>query len=198
MAENKVQYGLKNVYYAPITAESNDGVPTYGTPVKWPGAVSLSLEAEGDTSTFRADNTDYYVIAANNGYTGELETARIPDSFRKDVLGEIEDGGGMLVENADSEPVPFALMFQFEGDKRETRHVVYKCVATRPTVESETTDTEIEPQTETLEFTASSIYSAALDTRIVKSKTTEETDATVVSAWFTAVQLPTAAGGATT
>lgn len=198
MAENKVQYGLKNVYYAPITAESNDGVPTYGTPVKWPGAVSLSLEAEGDTNTFRADNTDYYVISANNGYTGELETARIPDSFRTDILGEIEDGGGMLVEDTDAAPVPFALMFQFEGDKRETRHVVYKCTAQRPTVESSTTDTEIEPQTETLEFTAQSVYSSALGTHIVKSKTTESTDSTVVSAWFTAVQLPTATGGATT
>lgn len=198
MAENKVQYGLKNVYYAPITAESNDGVPTYGTPVKWPGAVSLSLEAEGDTNTFRADNTDYYVISANNGYTGELETARIPDSFRTDILGEIEDGGGMLVEDTDAAPVPFALMFQFEGDKRETRHVVYKCTAQRPTVESSTTDTEIEPQTETLEFTAQSVYSSALGTHIVKSKTTESTDSTVVNAWFTAVQLPTAASSATT
>lgn len=198
MAENKVQYGLKNVYYAPITAESNDGVPTYGTPVKWPGAVSLSLEAEGDTNTFRADNTDYYVISANNGYTGELETARIPDSFRTDILGEIEDGGGMLVEDTDAAPVPFALMFQFEGDKRETRHVVYKCTAQRPTVESSTTDTEIEPQTETLEFTAQSVYSSALGTHIVKSKTTESTDSTVVSAWFTSVQLPTAASSATT
>lgn len=192
MAENKVQYGLKNVYYAPITAETVDGTPTYGTPVKWPGAVSMSLEAEGDTSPFRADNTDYYVISANNGYTGSLETARIPDSFRKDILGEIEDGGGMLVEDSEAQPVPFALMFQFEGDKRETRHVVYKCVASRPTVESETTGTEIEPKTETLEFTASSIYSATLDTHVVKSKTTESTDSTVVSSWFTRVQLPTA------
>ena len=198
MAENKVQYGLKNVYYAPITEETADGVPTYGTPVKWPGAVSLSLEAEGDTNTFRADNTDYYVISANNGYTGELETARIPDSFRTDILGEIEDGGGMLVEDTDAAPVPFALMFQFEGDKRETRHVVYKCTAQRPTVESSTTDTEIEPQTETLEFTAQSVYSSALGTHIVKSKTTESTDSTVVSAWFTAVKLPTAASIATT
>ena len=198
MAENKVQYGLKNVYYAPITAESTAGVPTYGTPVAWPGAVSLSLEAEGDTNTFRADNTDYYVISANNGYTGELETARIPDSFRTDILGEIEDGGGMLVEDSDAAPVPFALMFQFEGDKRSTRHVIYKCTAQRPNVEGETTDTEIEPKTETLEFTAQSVYSSALETHIVKSKTTESTDSTVVSAWFTAVQLPSAASSATT
>ena len=198
MAENKVQYGLKNVYYAPITAESTAGVPTYGTPVAWPGAVSLSLEAEGDTNTFRADNTDYYVISANNGYTGSLETARIPDSFREDILGEVVDGGGMLVEDTEAQPVPFALMFQFEGDKRETRHVLYKCVAQRPTVEGETTGTEIEPKTETLDFTASSIYSATLDTHIVKSKTTENTDSTVVSAWFTSVQLPSAASSATT
>ena len=142
--------------------------------------------------------TTFNVISANNGYTGELETARIPDSFRTDILGEIEDGGGMLVEDTDAAPVPFALMFQFEGDKRETRHVVYKCTAQRPTVESSTTDTEIEPQTETLEFTAQSVYSSALGTHIVKSKTTESTDSTVVSAWFTAVQLPTAASSATT
>ena len=48
MAEtSKVRFGLSNVYYAPIT---NSG---YGTPVRIPGAVSLSLSVEGsDPSTF--------------------------------------------------------------------------------------------------------------------------------------------------
>ena len=69
----------------------------------------------------------------------------------------------MLVEDTDAAPVPFALMFQFEGDKRETRHVIYKCTAQRPNVEGETTDTEIEPKTETLEaneipYTRTEIY----------------------------------------
>lgn len=192
MAENKVQYGLKNVYYAVITEESSAGVPTYDTPVSWPGAVSISLEAEGDTSKFRADNTDYYVIAANNGYSGELETARVPDSFFTDVLGYVLDGNNCLVEDADAASVGFALMFQFEGDQQETKHVLYKCIASRPTVEGETTEEEIEPKTETIEFTASSVYSSALETWVVKSKTTGDTDSTADAAWFTAVQLPTA------
>ena len=48
MATNKVQYGLKNVYYATVTVGTNS--VTYGTPVAWPGAVNLSLSAEGKLS----------------------------------------------------------------------------------------------------------------------------------------------------
>ena len=43
MANNKVMFGLKNVYYASVTVGTNS--VTYGTPIAWPGAVSLSLDA---------------------------------------------------------------------------------------------------------------------------------------------------------
>ena len=61
---NKVKYGLSNCYYAPLDEEQD----TYGTPVAMPGAVSLSLDQEGETNNFRADNMDYYVSVSNNGY----------------------------------------------------------------------------------------------------------------------------------
>lgn len=186
---NKVKYGLKNVYFAPITAESEAGVPTYGTPVAWPGAVNLSLDAEGDTNAFRADNIDYYVTASNNGYSGSLETALIPDSFRTAVLGEKTDAAGMIVEDAEANPVPFALLFQFEGDQKATRHVMYKCIATRPSVASETTDTTIEPVTEEVDLTCSAIYSEVLDTHVVKAKALEGT--ANYDTFFEAVKLPT-------
>lgn len=151
---NKVKFGLKNVHYALLT--ETDGEVTYGTPVAIPGAVNLSMDAQGDTSTFYADDMAYYVTAANDGYSGDLEIAVIPDSFRKDVLQETEDETDkILVENVNAEPKPFALLFEFAGDQKAVRHVLYNCAATRPSLTGSTTTNTKEPSTETITITAS-------------------------------------------
>lgn len=181
---NKVKYGLKNVYYAVATVDSSN-VATYGTPKPWHGAVNLSLDAEGGTTKFRADNIDYWVGQSNNGYSGDFESALIPDDFRKDVLGDVVDTSGVLVEDANAKTTYFALLFQFEGDDKNTRHVMYKCSATRPSVTGATTDEEIEPQTETLTLTATAIHNSALDKDVVKARCNESD--TPYSTWFDAV-----------
>lgn len=187
---NKVKYGLKSVYYAVATVDAATNTATYSTPVAWPGAVSLSLDAEGSTTKFRADNIDYWVGQSNNGYSGDFESALIPDSFRTDILGDIspEDHDGIMIEDAGAKTKYFALLFQFEGDESNTRHVMYKCSATRPSVSGQTTDEEIEPQTETLTLTATAIHNAALDKDIVKARCAEDDDA--YSAWFDGVYQP--------
>ena len=157
MADNKVKYGLKNVHYAVATIAS-DGSATYGAVKPWPGAVSLSLDAQGGTTKFRADNINYWIGQSNGGYEGDLEVALIPDDFRVDVLGDVIDGNGVILENVDAKTIPFALMFQFEGDAKSTRHVLYNCTASRPSVSGNTTDEEIEPQTETITIATSSVY----------------------------------------
>lgn len=190
MAENKVKYGLKNVYYAVATIDASTHAATYSTPVAFPGAVSLSLDPEGELTPFRADNVDYWVGNSNNGYSGDLEMALITDSFRKDVLGYTDDDNGVLVENKDVEAVHFALMFQFEGDQKATKHVLYNCTSTRPSAAGETTAETIEPQTETVTITASSIYNASLEREIVKASTGDSTDSTVYDGWTSAVYSP--------
>lgn len=184
---NRVKYGLKNVYYAKATIDA-DNKATFDTPKRWPGAVSLSLDAQGDTTKFRADNMNYWIGQSNNGYEGDLESALIPDDFRTDILGDAVDTDGATYEDADAKTTYFALLFQFEGDVKARRHVMYKCSATRPSVSGSTTAENIEPQTETVKLTTDSIYVEAVQKNVVKAFA-DETDAAYTD-WFTAVHQP--------
>lgn len=165
---NKIKYGLKNVHYAVATIAA-DGSATYTTPVAVPGAVNISLAAQGDSSPFYADNIVYYTSVANNGYEGDLELARIPESMLTDILGNIVATNKLVYEDANAAPVHFALMFQFEGDATARRHVMYNCTATRPDVASATKAESIEPQTETLTITSTSIYVSGIDKDVTKA-----------------------------
>lgn len=190
MPNNKIKYGLKNVYYAVATIAA-DGSATYDTPVAFPGAVSLSLDPHGENTPFYADNIVYWVGVANTGYEGDLEIARVIDDFKTDVLGYQTDNKGVLVEDANANAVHFALLFQFEGDVKATRHVMYNCTATRPGASGSTKEDTVEPETESVTITATTIYNASYDTDIVKAETNETTDTTTYSGWFTAVYTPT-------
>lgn len=166
----KVKFGLRNVHYAVATINEIDNTATYGPVKPWPGAVNLSLDPQGGTNIFRADNIDYFIGQSNTGYQGDLETALVPDSFRQDILGEIEDSNGVLVENSGAKTKYFALLFQFEHDDKAARHVMYKCSATRPSVAGQTTEEEITPSTETVTITAGSIHNPVLDIDTPKAK----------------------------
>lgn len=186
---NKIKYGIKNVYYAVATIASN-GSATYSTPVALPGAVSLSLDPQGDTNKFYADNIVFYTSVANNGYEGDLELAKIPDDFLKDVLGYSADGNGVLYEDANAPVVHFALMFQFEGDVHAKRHVLYNCTCARPTISGSTKEESIEPQTETITITATTIYNTSYNKDVVKASVTP-TESAQYNAWTSAVYVVT-------
>lgn len=185
---NKVKYNLKNVHAAKLTETVTDGVSafTYAKPQAIPGAVSISLDAEGESSPFYADGIVYFRSVTNNGYSGDLEIALIPEWFRTEILREKLDGKGVLVENNDNaESVKFALLFEFDGDVRAIRHVLYNCSASRPSIESETKEDTIEPGTETLSITADPRADG-----LVKARTGDTTDAAAYADWYKSVYIP--------
>ena len=184
--KNKVKFNICNVHYAPIT-KAEDGSVTFETPVAMPGAVSISLDPTGEPESFYADGVEYYVINNNQGYDGDLELALIPESFRTDILKEEQDANKVLVENSNSETGSFALLFEFDGDVRKIRHVLYNCSASRPSIESKTNEDEKEVQTEKLTVKARPLASG-----YVKAKTGDSTTEAVYNDWYKSVYQPTA------
>lgn len=177
---NKIKYGISQCYYAV------KGASGYETPVALPGAVSLSLSAQGELYKFYADNIEYYRNAVNNGYEGTLELALIPDSFLTAVLGNTLDStDNVLVENVQNTATEFALGFQVEGDDQASRFWIYNCVATRPEIAGDTKEDSIEAQTESITISSSPTEAGA-----VRARTTAETPTATYNGWFSTVWEP--------
>ncbi len=175
MAE-KVKFGLKNCYYAKVTESG------YDTPVQLPGAVNLTLSPVGDDSEFYADDSLYFGEKVNNGYDGSLELALIPESFKKDILGEVLDSNNVLKEDATASQSNFALLFETTTDDGARKFVLYNCIASRPNIEASTKSATKEVKTETIDLTIRPNSDG-----VVKMKTTATTPAAVVSGWYSQV-----------
>lgn len=191
MATNKniIEYGICNVHYAKITNSGLSGTYTYDTPKKLEGAVSITISPIGESTSLYGDNVELMEIATNGGYDGTISFLNINNDFRKDILGEIVDTAGVQIEESTAKPSEFALMFEFDGDVNETRHVLYRCKCKRPNLSSKTQTNTVEHETQELSL---SVRPRITDKR-VKAKIENTVEGkTVYDAWFTKVYETTA------
>jgi phi13 family phage major tail protein len=154
--------------------------------VKVPGAVSITLDADGEISPFYADGIKYYIATSNQGYTGSLEMARIPDRMLIDIWGMEKDNNGVLIENVEKQFKDFALMFEIDGDAKSQRFCLFKVSATRPQIASQTNTETKEPQTQTMDISATPL----LSNNNVLAKTTADTSDEQFNNWFQQVYTP--------
>lgn len=192
MAENKVRFGLENVYVAFKTDQG------YDTPIHIPGAVSLSMSQEGNQDKFYADNIPYVTFSTNSGYTGDLEMALVPDAVLAEMFGWGVDDNGALVEIADGIPKSFALLYEVKGDAKARRNAFYNVTAARPSENANTTTDSTNPDTETLNITMipaqfTSGTGANAVTRNVTKASMElgEGNVQAYNSFFAAVYVPT-------
>lgn len=179
---NKIKFGLRNVKYAKITDTS--GVHTYGEVKSIPGAINVALAPSGDAYELYADDVLYFAQTVNQGYTGDIEVANLPETFLQDMLGFTKNSDGVLIESADDKPSAFALGFEIQGDKNGSRIWFYNCTVARPSQDASTKDSGMEASTDTLNLIAAPRPSDMLvRARITK----DDTNATVYDAFFTNV-----------
>ena len=187
VTENKVTYGLENAHYAKLTF-GEGGTPTFATPVPLAGSVEFTMDPETNSVEFAADNdSQYFTEDENNGYSGTLTIANMPLSFRQDILGEVINAlDGTITELADAKFSPFALLFQFDGDKTKTRHLIYYCNGSRATISSKTGKDISGVE---LPFKAKQLTVG--DKKLIKTQTTSE-ESTKYADWFKSVYLEVA------
>ncbi|MEK4425168.1 major tail protein [Solibacillus sp. FSL K6-1523] len=180
MKENRLTYGLKNVHYAPFEIGA-DGIPVFEKPMKYPGAVEITNDAKGDATEFFADDTTYFVTVSNQGYEGAYTAAETPEDFRIKVLGETLING-LLVEKTSAKIKPVALLFEFDGDVKATRHALLNVTFNRPGFGSKTKESSIEPNTKELSYIAAPLN------ELTKISTSGVTPEEIYNNWFEEVQ----------
>lgn len=149
---NKVRFGLSNLHIGTYTVAAN-GTVTMGSPVAQTGAVSLTLDPETAESVFYADNEKYYVEDEDNGFTGELETAKFDDDFLTTFLNYVAMSGGGVGQVANRTKPKVYIAFEIAGDVHARRTILYNVTLGNISFSHSTTEDTKEPQTETLPFT---------------------------------------------
>lgn len=189
----KVVFGLSRTHYAKYTEGTGGEAGTYATPVEAHGAVSITLDIEGENQDFWADNTKYATFSNNGGYTGTIEMAYGKDQMLIDLLGFEYDDNHVLIERADAQPSKFALLFEVESNVSPDRFVFYDVVMGRPGNTANTKTDSTNPDTQSFPITVvphEFSYGGDL-VPIVKGRVSNEGDqAASYASWFSQVKVP--------
>lgn len=181
----KVKFGLSDVHYAVLDEEKK----SYSAVKAIPGAVNLSLDPEGDSNKFYADNGAFAVFDTNAGYTGDLEIAMIPDDVYQALLGFVTGSNGELIETTTTSNTHFGLSFRVETNYgKSIGFCFYNCTLSRPKLESGTTEDSTDPSTDTLSI---SFLPFTLESGVSVTKAHKELTATEAATWCSTIALPT-------
>ena len=165
--ENKVVFGLENVYFGTYDTADN-GTVTMGDPYHLPGAVRMSQDPETEETVFHADNKTYYKTTDDNGYTGEFEFANITDEFKVRFLNWVNRSGGGVAQKKDKKNKTVYCCFEFKGDKEKRRGILYNVELGAVNREYSTTENTKEPVTATLGYTAIGDETTGITKAVVK------------------------------
>jgi phi13 family phage major tail protein len=174
--------GFANIHVAPLTGS------TFGTPVAISGAKEISAELAYENVQFYADNAIDYTDYIFNGGEGTLTVSGLTMAEYNTLFGSTVSNGGVLVKSTDVAPEVAIL---FERNKlgsagKKVLYVLYAAKFAPPAIGAKTMEGSVEEETVELSFTV-----RALDAgEVFYMVDTEEATGTVVSNFYTTVQMP--------
>lgn len=183
----KVLYNIKNVQFSKITATSDSGLPTYDSPIKVPGAVSLTLDNESTSETIYADGIAYYTSSGASSYSGTFENVHFTKEVLKAIFNYVEDTSGNLVE-VDGGSNEFGMQFAVDSDEGDVYFTLFRCSATKPNANFQTKEASATINNESVDITISPI-TLSDDKNVVKAYA--DKSATNYSTYMTKITVPT-------
>lgn len=190
----KIIYGNSNYGYAPINL--SQGAYSFGTPVILSGMVSATAEVEESTTNVYADNHVYCVVAGAKTRDLTATLKYITEDYAE-YLGFKKATNGMLTDTGNKPN--HCVFFETEekdcetGDTTRTLHYFYNVVAKQPSLESATTEEEIESADLEIEYSAydSQFVADADGVKVGYGKITRtEANKTLYDSFTTKVILP--------
>ena len=179
--------GLKNIYYAKMTADTAEST-TYGDPVKLGNAISVDINPTIEENKLYGDNMAVAVVKKLKEIAITISTTDIPLADRAIMLGYTKNADGSItVKNEDNAPY-VALMFEATtADGGSHYYKFYKGRFAPSQQQIETEGESINWQTPSMEGTFIARESDGKVYDMIDSAETVSGAAELINKWFTAV-----------
>lgn len=184
-----VRVGLRDLYFALLTDDQQDGTTTYETPERIAPAITAKITPTTNSATLYADDQAIEAATALGETTIELNVSDLPSAVQAKLLGH-EVKNGVLLGNVDDVAPYVALGFRSIKSNGKFRYYwLYKGRFSLPEEEFKTKEDTPEFQTPTISAT---FLPRLSDGRWKAMGDEDETEFTAGATWFDAVyEVPT-------
>ncbi|NIK10925.1 major tail protein [Alkalibacillus almallahensis] len=178
--------GLKDIYYAIITDDTDTAGTTYGEPKRMGGAMTANIQPTFNSADLRSDDGVAETAESRGVTTVSVNTDDLSPEVQSDIYGKKINNDGALVDSQDDRPPYLALMFRAEKANGSYRYtVLYRGKFTPPEINYETKQETPAFQTPTTEGRflprkSDGKFGAQVD------EDDDNVDATITDSWFDA------------
>lgn len=178
--------GCRDLHIAPLISDSGSK-PTYGTPVKVPSLINISISDSVEQSKFYSDDTVEQAFSKTSSKEVTIELGYLTNKLESTITGKTVDAKGVLIQRSGDTPQEVAVLFRAPKSKGGAfRYVcLYKGTLVKGESEYATQEDSVESSTVTLTGTFVPLASTGALSAIADSD--DELTSSAVTAWFTTV-----------